>query len=159
MEAVPPPRPRRVRLRPLVRRFFPKPVRLLYTEMPGDAEPRVLEPQFVDKGAQDFLSSARRDEEQWPSATGEGATRPTTRRTGRSVHELQFQDPQVAEARAGDTFLTRESAGPYIISGGWWGSGAEVHREYRFVRTGEGPWLWIYYDRKRRGWFLHGKVE
>ena len=52
-----------------------------------------------------------------------------------------------------------ESAGPYIISGGWWGSGAEVHREYRFVRTGEGPWLWIYYDRKRRGWFLHGKVE
>ena len=159
MEAVPPPRPHRVRLRPLVRRFFPKPVRLLYTEMPGDAEPRVLEPQFVDKGAQDFLSSARRDEEQWPSATGEGATRPTTRRTGRSVHELQFQDPQVADSRADDTSLIRESAGPYIISGGWWGSGAEVHREYRFVRTGEGPWLWIYYDRKRQGWFLHGKVE
>ena len=116
MEAVPPPRPRRVRLRPLVRRFFPKPVRLLYTEVPaGDSEPK--------------------------------------------VHELQFKDPQVAEARADDTFLIRESAGPYIISGGWWGSGAEVHREYRFVRTGEGPWLWIYYDRKRRGWFLHGKVE
>ena len=115
-EAVPPPRPRRVRLRPLVRRFFPKPVRLLYTEMPaGDSEPK--------------------------------------------VHELQFKDPQVAEAQAGDTFLIRENAGPYIISGGWWGSGAEVHREYRFVRTGEGPWLWIYYDRKRRGWFLHGKVE
>ena len=116
MEAVPPPRPRRVRLRPLVRRFFPKPVRLLYTEMPaGDSEPK--------------------------------------------VHELQFKDPQVADSRADDTFLIRESAGPYIISGGWWGSGAEVHREYRFVRTGEGPWLWIYYDRKRRGWFLHGKVE
>ena len=116
MEAVPPPRPRRVLLRPLVRRFFPKPVRLLYTEMPaGDFEPK--------------------------------------------IHELQFKDPQVAEARADDTFLIRESAGPYIISGGWWGSGAEVHREYRFVRTGEGPWLWIYYDRKRRGWFLHGKVE
>ena len=116
MEAVPPPRPRRVLLRPLVRRFFPKPVRLLYTEMPaGDSEPK--------------------------------------------VHELRFKDPQVAEARADDTSLIRESAGPYIISGGWWGSGAEVHREYRFVRTGEGPWLWIYYDRKRRGWFLHGKVE
>ena len=75
------------------------------------------------------------------------------------VHELQFKDPQVADSRADDTSLIRESAGPYIISGGWWGSGAEVHREYRFVRTGEGPWLWIYYDRKRRGWFLHGKVE
>ena len=116
MEAVPPPRPRRVLLRPLVRRFFPKPVRLLYTEVPaGDSEPK--------------------------------------------VHELQFKDPQVADSRADDTSLIRESAGPYIISGGWWGSGAEVHREYRFVRTGEGPWLWIYYDRKRRGWFLHGKVE
>jgi len=110
MEAVPPPRPRRVRLRPLVRRFFPKPVRLLYTEMPGGAEPRVPEPRFAD-------------------------------------------------SRAGGTSLVRESAGPYIVSGGWWGSGAEVHREYRFIRTGEGPWLWIYYDRKRRGWFLHGKVE
>ena len=110
MEAVPPPRPRRVRLRPLVRRFFPKPVRLLYMEMPGDAEPRIPEPRFAD-------------------------------------------------SRADGTSLIRESAGPYIISGGWWGSGAEVHREYRFVRTGEGPWLWIYYDRKRQGWFLHGKVE
>ena len=51
----------------------------------------------------------------------------------------------------------RESAGPYIVSGGWWGSG--THREYHYVRTAEGPWLWIYYDRKRCGWFLHGKVE
>ena len=75
------------------------------------------------------------------------------------LSRTSVQDPQVADSRADDTSLIRESAGPYIISGGWWGSGAEVHREYRFVRTGEGPWLWIYYDRKRRGWFLHGKVE
>ena len=110
MEAVPPPRPRRVRLRPLVRRFFPKPVRLT-----SDAGPR--------------------------------------------VPGLKCVDPQVAETRTEDSFFTRESSGPCIISGGWWGSGAEVHREYHFVRAGEGPWLWIYYDRKRRDWFLHGKVE
>ncbi len=111
METAPPPRPRRVRLRPLVRRFFPKPVRLRDPGPPAaGTEPGVL-------------------------------------------------DLQVAGARTEDDFFTRESSGPYIISGGWWGSGAEVHREYHFVRTGEGPWLWIYYDRKRQSWFLHGKVE
>ena len=104
METVTLPRPRRVQLRPLVRRFFPRPVRLPYTGVPPvDAAPRV------------------------------GSLR--------------------AEGRS----AVRESAGPYIVSGGWWGSG--THREYHFVRTGEGPWLWIYYDRKRHGWFLHGKVE
>ncbi len=104
METVSLPRPRRVQLRPLVRRFFRRPVRLPYTGVPPvDAAPRV------------------------------GSLRTEGR-------------PAV-----------RESAGPYIVSGGWWGSG--THREYHFVRTVEGPWLWIYYDRKRCGWFLHGKVE
>ena len=99
MEAVPLPRPQKARLRPLVRRFFPKPVRLSHAGL------------------------------------------------------------QVGEARTGKNYFTRESSGPYIISGGWRGRGAEEHREYHFVRTGEGSWLWIYYDRKRQGWFLHGKVE
>ena len=108
MESVPPPRPRRVRLRPLVRRFFPKPVRLPHQPVVADA------------------------------------------RTGID----RIDDP-----RTGGGFLTRESAGPYIISGGWWGSGAGAHREYHFVRDGEGPWLWVYYDSRRQGWFLHGKVE
>ena len=73
-------------------------------------------------------------------------------------------EPVVGDAQAGNSPIeipsfTREDAGPYVISGGWWGSGAGVHREYHFVRDGEGPWLWVYYDPKRRGWFLHGKVE
>ena len=106
METIPAPRPRKVRLRPLVRRFFSRPVRLREAvRLAADAEPRV------------------------------------------------------ADGRAGGDALTRESSGPYVISGGWWGSGAGTHREYRFVRDGEGPWLWVYYDRKRQGWFLHGKVE
>ena len=99
MEAVPLPRPRRIQLRPLVRRFFPRPVRL----------PRA------------------------------GAV------------------PVGAALRAEGCSAVRESAGPYVVSGGWWGSG--THREYHFVRLDEGPWLWIYYDRKREGWFLLGKVE
>jgi protein ImuB len=47
--------------------------------------------------------------------------------------------------------------GPYIVSGGWWRR--EVHREYYFARTKRGDLLWVYYDRVRRRWFLHGRVE
>lgn len=48
--------------------------------------------------------------------------------------------------------------GPYVVSGGWW-AGDEVHREYHFAQTRGGECLWVYYDRKRRRWFLHGQVE
>jgi protein ImuB len=47
--------------------------------------------------------------------------------------------------------------GPYIVSGGWWQTA--VHREYHFAETRRGRWLWVYYDRRRRRWFLHGRVE
>lgn len=47
--------------------------------------------------------------------------------------------------------------GPYVVSGGWWVR--EVHREYHFVETERGDLLWVYYDRRRRQWFLHGQVE
>jgi protein ImuB len=47
--------------------------------------------------------------------------------------------------------------GPYITSGGWWRR--EIHREYYFAHTTSGDIYWIYYDRPRDGWFLHGKVE
>jgi protein ImuB len=47
--------------------------------------------------------------------------------------------------------------GPYVISGAWWH--ATVHREYHFVETRRGDILWVYYDRKRRRWYLQGRVE
>lgn len=50
-----------------------------------------------------------------------------------------------------------DQAGPYILSGGWWVR--EVRRDYYFVETRRGEVLWVYYDRRRRGWFLHGRVE
>ncbi|MBI4280547.1 MAG: DNA polymerase Y family protein [Armatimonadetes bacterium] len=50
-----------------------------------------------------------------------------------------------------------EIIGPYIVSGGWWVR--EVHREYHFVETRRGDLLWVYYDRRRRRWFLCGRVE
>jgi protein ImuB len=48
-------------------------------------------------------------------------------------------------------------SGPYIVSGGWWKR--TVHREYHFAETRKGELLWVYYDRTRRRWFLHGRVE
>jgi protein ImuB len=47
--------------------------------------------------------------------------------------------------------------GPYVVSGGWWMS--TVHREYHFVETQSGDLLWVYYDRRRRRWFLHGRID
>jgi protein ImuB len=49
-------------------------------------------------------------------------------------------------------------SGPYVVSGGWWAR-HEVHREYYFARTSRGELLWIYYDKKRRRFFLEGRVE
>ncbi len=50
-----------------------------------------------------------------------------------------------------------DQIGPYILSGGWWVR--EVRRDYYFVETRRGELLWVYYDRRRRCWFLHGRVE
>ena len=48
--------------------------------------------------------------------------------------------------------------GPYVISGGWW-AGDERHRDYHFAETRRGDVLWLFFDRRRRRWFLHGLVE
>ncbi len=47
--------------------------------------------------------------------------------------------------------------GPYIIAGGWWVR--PVHREYHFAETQKGELLWVFYDRVRRRWFVHGRIE
>ncbi len=49
------------------------------------------------------------------------------------------------------------SSGPYLVSGGWWRR--EVHREYQYAETQRGDILWVYYDRIRRRWYLHGVVQ
>lgn len=51
-----------------------------------------------------------------------------------------------------------EFLGPYVLSGGWWG-GSLVEREYYFAKMQQGEVLWIYYDRRRRRWFLEGRLE
>jgi protein ImuB len=46
-------------------------------------------------------------------------------------------------------------SGPYRISGGWWR--AEVERDYYFAELASGALFWVYFDRRRRRWFLHGR--
>jgi len=47
--------------------------------------------------------------------------------------------------------------GPYVFSGGWWNR--EIQREYYYAETRRGDFLWLYYDRVRRRWFLQGTIE
>jgi len=72
---------------------------------------------------------------------------PSPERNGR---DGTFVDGQVRGAIA-------RRLGPYPISGGWWVR--EVRRDYFFAETAQGEVLWLYYDRRRRQWFLQGRVE
>ena len=47
--------------------------------------------------------------------------------------------------------------GPYRVSGGWWVR--TVERDYYFAETKSGEVLWVFYDRPRRRWFLHGTID
>ncbi len=66
-------------------------------------------------------------------------------------------EPRTALVTLYDDRLVDERTGPYIVTGGWWVR--EVGREYYYVRTETGRCLWLYYDRRRQCWFLHGEVE
>lgn len=49
------------------------------------------------------------------------------------------------------------TAGPFLVNGGWWLR--EVQREYQFVMTRREELYWVYQDKRRRRWFLHGLVQ
>jgi protein ImuB len=80
-----------------------------------------------------------------------------------------FRRPEVLSAPArelrNDGWLIRgaqhgpvtHSAGPYLVNGGWWLR--EVQREYQFLLTRRGEFFWVYQDKRRRRWFLHGEVQ
>ena len=97
-------------------------------------------------------------------------TRPEPRKTShpRFLVRRIYQRPLLLPHRARqepDGWLLRglehgpvtRFVGPYIFSGGWWSGG--VHRDYYFVNMHRGEVLWVFYDRKRRRWFLEGRVE
>ncbi|HTP38298.1 MAG TPA: hypothetical protein VMI92_01870 [Steroidobacteraceae bacterium] len=46
-------------------------------------------------------------------------------------------------------------AGPERIESGWW-SGEDATRDYFAACDARGSRLWVYFDRQRGGWYLHG---
>jgi protein ImuB len=66
----------------------------------------------------------------------------------RRLHTPPLPVAQVSGASGG---------GPFVVSGGWWVR--EVHREYYFLETRDGAILWVYFDRRRRRWFLQAEVD
>ena len=46
--------------------------------------------------------------------------------------------------------------GPYLISGAWWRG--LIQREYCFAETQGGELLWVFYDKRKRRWFLQGEI-
>ncbi|MBK9754897.1 MAG: DNA polymerase Y family protein [Nannocystis sp.] len=47
--------------------------------------------------------------------------------------------------------------GPHRVSGGWWAR--TVERDYYYAETSAGDIAWVYHDRARARWFLHGLLD
>jgi protein ImuB len=62
-----------------------------------------------------------------------------------------------AEAWLGAHGAATAMHGPDRIAGGWWAS--PVERDYYVVETNTGELLWVYHDRLRRRWMLHGVLD
>lgn len=74
-----------------------------------------------------------------------------------ALSKRRQNEPRAALVTLYEDRLVNERIGPYVVTGGWWVR--EVGREYYYVRTETGRCLWLYYDRRRQCWFLHGEVE
>jgi protein ImuB len=88
---------------------------------------------------------------------GAGGERALVRRLRAHPSPVTARPPEPVASRERGAPHGARSHGPYIVSGGWWQG--EVLREYAFVETEGGACLWLYYDRRRGRWFLHGGVE
>ncbi len=94
-----------------------------------------------------------------PAPEGEGQ-RQLVRRffaRPRSFPLPRARDPQGWFLRGLGLGCVVRQDGPYRVRGGWWAR--EVWRDYHFVGTETGELLWMYQDRHRRRWVLHGVVE
>jgi protein ImuB len=89
------------------------------------------------------------------------ALRPLVRRIYRKPETLSAPARQLRDdgwlIRGPEYGAVMHAAGPYLVNGGWWLK--EVQREYQFILTRRGFLLWVYFDRCRRRWLLHGQVS
>ncbi len=72
---------------------------------------------------------------------------------------LPPREPKAPEAGPSltDDQAIEHMYGPYRVSGGWWKR--LVERDYYYAETNHGDLLWLFYDRPRKRWFLHGVLD
>jgi protein ImuB len=66
------------------------------------------------------------------------------------------KEPEAGPSLAKDQVI-EHMYGPYRVSGGWWKR--LVERDYYYAKTDHGDLLWLFYDRPRKRWFLHGVLD
>jgi protein ImuB len=66
------------------------------------------------------------------------------------------REPEAGPALA-KNHIIEHMYGPYRVSGGWWKR--LVERDYYYAETDHGDLLWLFYDRPRKRWFLHGVLD
>jgi len=66
------------------------------------------------------------------------------------------EEPEAGPSLARDHSI-EHMYGPYRVSGGWWKR--LVERDYYYAETDHGDLLWLFYDRPRKRWFLHGVLD
>lgn len=95
------------------------------------------------------------------SVTHMFALRPLVRRFFRKPPVLAGPARQLRDdgwlIRGPEGGAVAHTAGPFLVNGGWWLR--EVQREYQYVMTRRGELYWVYHDKRRRRWFLHGLVQ
>ena len=96
-----------------------------------------------------------------PAANLSGATPPLCRRLLARPRPLEGDDPAAAPSLRGAEDLAkgpiRRLTGPHRVSGGWWARAVE--RDYYYAEAAGDELLWLFYDRQRRRWYLHGWVD
>ncbi|MBV1861725.1 MAG: hypothetical protein KUG77_25115 [Nannocystaceae bacterium] len=93
----------------------------------------------------------------FPSVTAPSEALPLCRRVLPRPLPLPARPRHEPEAWLGRRGTVASLDGPYRVSGGWWVR--TVERDYYFAHTSTGETLWIFYDRPRRRWMLHGFVD
>ncbi len=68
----------------------------------------------------------------------------------------KLREPEAGPSLATDHAI-EHMYGPYRVSGGWWKR--LVERDYYYAETDHGDLLWLFYDRPRKRWFLHGVLD
>ncbi len=94
-----------------------------------------------------------------PAADG-SPPRPLVRRLfvrPETVHEPFARDPKGWLLTRSGRGSVVETAGPFVVRGGWWAR--ELHREYHYLTTRSGEIAVAYRDRRRKRWVIQGRVE